>query len=206
MRFLPAILVFGLAGAGYYATHSESARQALSESWLSTDESIDSAGGALKATDFGSASEVPAEALVAIAGPQTADFASIFRFDLAPAQVARRWSRVTTGLSEVGLQGYRVPLVTGTATHDIAGSLTYYFDGQPRLRSITFLGATGDPSRLIDFLAHHYGFRKSRSPNARTMLYEVRYRFTGFLTVEPAEVLDRNQPQANYKLVLRLSR
>jgi hypothetical protein len=203
MRFLPAILVFGLAGAGYYATHSESARHALTESWLSTDDALDADTGAALAPDLAAA---PAEQIVAVPGPEQSDFGSLFRFDLTPESVAHRWARVTTGLSDMGLQGYRVPLVTGTAANDIAGSLTYYFDGQPRLRSITFLGSTGDPARLVNFLARHFGFRKSPSASARTKQYHVRYGFTGFLTVEPAVVLDRSQPRANYKLTLRLSR
>ncbi|HEV3024657.1 MAG TPA: DUF6690 family protein, partial [Pirellulales bacterium] len=55
------------------------------------------------------------------------DVQQAFRFDVTSAWVLGRWPRVSAGLSQLDLQGYRVPLVTGTKPDDLAGSLTYYF-------------------------------------------------------------------------------
>ena len=48
-------------------------------------------------------------------------------------------------LAELDVQGYRVPLVTGTSRDDLAGSLTYYFDKTHHVTHIHFRGTTGDP-------------------------------------------------------------
>ncbi len=58
--------------------------------------------------------------------PQTLE--EVLRFDISPDWIIERWPRVSSGLSELDLQGYRVALVTGTAESDLAGSLTYYFN------------------------------------------------------------------------------
>ena len=65
----------------------------------------------------------------------------------------------STGLTYLQLQGYRVPLVTGTTLADVAGSLTYYFNAQQRVQRITFRGTTGDPSVLATLLAQRLSFR-----------------------------------------------
>ena len=63
--------------------------------------------------------------------------AEVLRFDVTVAWVMQRWPRVSTGLPYLQLQGYRVPLVTGTTVADLAGSLTYYFNAQQQVQRIT---------------------------------------------------------------------
>jgi hypothetical protein len=201
MRFLPAILVFAAAGAGYVYSHGD-LKNISPATWISDAGSVAEKGPA----DVERLAAAPPEEVVAVPGPQVSNFGEVFRFDMTPQAVAQRWSRVSTGLGDARLQGHRVPLVTGNDESDLAGSLTYYFDGLLKLRRITFLGTTGNPRRLVEFLGKHYGFRHVQTGNARAMTYQVRYRFTGRLQVTPAEVLDKNLASTNYKVELSLER
>jgi hypothetical protein len=202
MRFLPAIIVFGAAGAGYVWTHDDVAAVLSPVSWVSeTGPSATSSD-----SEVARLSSAPAEEIVAVAGPENLALDDVFRFDLTPQMITQRWNRVTTGLGDVRYQGYRVPLVTGTTASDLAGSLTYYFDAQPRLRRITFLGTTGDPARVVQFVGGTFGFRRAQTGNPRVMTYRTHYRWTGSLDITPAEVLDRNQAQTNYQIELAVER
>ena len=86
--------------------------------------------------------------------------AEVLRFDVTVEWILRRWPRVTTGLPYLQLQGYRVPLVTGTGMSDVAGSLTYYFNAQQQVQRITLRGTTGDPSVLASILTSRYRFAR----------------------------------------------
>ena len=77
------------------------------------------------------------------------DAGSVFRFEITPEWILAHWPSVSTGLAQLQLEGYRVPLVTGTGQQDVAGALTYYFDARQRLQRINFVGVSGDPRRLI---------------------------------------------------------
>ncbi|HLJ10279.1 MAG TPA: DUF6690 family protein [Planctomycetaceae bacterium] len=200
MRFLPAILVFGAAGAGYVYTHDGLVKSISPSNWIS-DEGAATVSDPAVVERLASA---PKEHVIVVPGPDISNFGDVFRFDLNPHGIAQKWSRVSTGLSDVRLQGYRVPLVTGTSESDLAGSLTYYFDGKPRLRRITFLGTTANPQRLIDFLSQNYGFRRFQNGGARAMIWRARYRYTGYLSIAPAEVLDKNLASTNYRIELSL--
>jgi hypothetical protein len=91
-----------------------------------------------------------AQAALAPAAPAPpAAIEEIFRFDVTPQWVTSRWPRVSTVAGEPKHLGMRVPLVSGTQPHDIAGSLTYYFNEHHQLQRITFTGLTGDPRRLL---------------------------------------------------------
>ena len=82
------------------------------------------------------------------------DASSVFDFQITPEWIVAHWPAVSTGLAQLQLEGYRVPLVTGTAQHDLAGSLTYYFNAEQKLQQITFVGTTGDPT-TVDRAADH---------------------------------------------------
>jgi hypothetical protein len=206
MRSLPAVLVFAAAGAGYVYTHPEIAKGLSVTQWIS--EEGDQEERVEKATPEVVARLVSAkpEEVIAVPGPENADFGHIFRFDLTSEAITKKWSRVSTMLSDPQFQGYRVPLVTGTADSDLAGSLTYYFDGQPRLRRITFLGTTGNPNRIVGYMAKYYGFRKVTGSTPRSMVYRTHSRVTGELTVTPAEVLEKNLASTNYRVVLSVQK
>ena len=87
------------------------------------------------------------------------DLTEALRFDVSPQWVTYRWPRVTTVLAETELQGLRVPLVTGTKTDDLAGSLTYYFDKAQRVQRITFQGTTGDARKLVSHVTKNFGLK-----------------------------------------------
>jgi hypothetical protein len=220
MRQLPAVFVFAAAGASYLYTHPDLAngltKTFAATSWISDEEAATGDSGIDAGTGTGTGSAAPdviaklasarKEEVIAVPGPEVTDFGDIFRFDLSPQAISQRWSRVSTMLSDMQWQGYRVPLVTGNAESDLAGSLTYYFDGRPRLRRITFLGTTANPNRLIGYMAKYYGFRQVQGNTPRTMVYRTRSRFSGELTVTPAEVLDKNLASTNYRVALALQK
>ena len=201
MRFLPALIVFGAAGAGYVYSHG-GLNNISPASWISDEGSTPEKAP----VEIEQLAMAPKEQVVAVAGPDVLSFGDVFRFDITPQVVAQRWSQVSTGLGNSQLQGHRVPLVTGNDETDLAGSLTYYFDANLKLRRITFLGTTGNPRKLVEFLGKQYGFRHMQTGNARAMTYQVRYRFTGRLKVTPNEILDKHLASTNYQVELSLER
>jgi Family of unknown function (DUF6690) len=205
MRSLPAAVVFAAAGASYLYSHGDLVKNISPATWVS-EEGADAAAAAAGPAEVERLAAAPKEDVIAVPGPEVTDLGKIFRFDLSPQSIAQRWSRVSTGLSDAHLQGYRVPLVTGTADNDLAGSLTYYYDARPRMRRITFLGTTGNPQRLVGFLAKYYGFRQSQNGNPRVTVYQARAPIVGKLQVLPAEVLDKHQSATNYRVELVLER
>lgn len=98
--------------------------------------------------------------------------AEVFRFDATPDWIMRRWPRVSTGLADLQLQGYRVPLVTGTAETDLAGSLTYYFNAQQRVQRITFTGATGNISQLAGMLTTRFRMARRLTNDPSLIVFE----------------------------------
>lgn len=141
-------------------------------------------------------------------GGEVEQFWEVLRFDLTPSFVARRWPRVTTSLHELQLQGFRVPLVTGTEPHDLAGSLTYYFNHDRRLKRITFAGTTGDYRRLLQLLATHYGFVRRPTNTPNVILFEAPStgEATSYLWIRPADVLRADEPLNQFRLNLVLER
>ncbi len=89
-------------------------------------------------------------------GTPVRGLAEVFQFNVTPDWIMRRWPQVATGLGQLQLQGYRVPLVTGTRESDVAGSLTYYFNAQRQLQRIAFQGNTGDPRQLVGLLSSRF--------------------------------------------------
>jgi hypothetical protein len=131
----------------------------------------------------------------------------VLRFDLTKEWVYGHWARKTTGITYADLYGVRVPLVTGTAVGDVAGSLTYYFDAQGQVQHITFTGRTGDTSRLINFLVANYKFQRATS-SAGEQLFQV----TGNGGVQselrtwPETVLWSTAPHSSFTVELELAR
>ncbi len=103
----------------------------------------------------------------------TQDLAEVLRFDVTPGWIMSRWTWVTAGLSHLELQGYRVPLVTGTAEDDLAGPLTYYFNPKQQVQRIAFQGTTGDPGKLIRLLAARFRFGRGLTNDPGIFRYEV---------------------------------
>jgi hypothetical protein len=135
-------------------------------------------------------------------------FEEVFRLDVNSAWLMARWPRVTTGLADLQLHGYRVPLVTGTREDDIAGALTYYYDREQVIQKLTFRGVTGDPRRLVLFCTSQYGFEREFVPDPALQVY--RAQGTGplmsELRVRPAAVIRADAPRERFEIELVLAR
>lgn len=140
-----------------------------------------------------------------IAGGPIADFRDVLRFDISPESVHQRFARVTTVLSELRLEGLRVPVVTGTKPDDIAGTVTYYFRHDHRLQRVCLHGFTGDPERLIDTMTTHYHMKPRRSLDAGVYTIDWNGRPTSVLKVTRAPVMYADATRNQYTVFLELN-
>jgi Family of unknown function (DUF6690) len=136
------------------------------------------------------------------------DLGELLRFDGSPAWVMQHWPRVTVGLAEPDLQGYRIPLVTGTAEDDLAGSLTYYFDKEQRVKLIHFRGTTGNPQKLIGLVTQRYGLVRQPASDPSLLLYQLKWngKPTSELRIRTARVLRSDQPFTRFQVELAMKR
>jgi hypothetical protein len=133
----------------------------------------------------------------------------VLRFDVTVEWIMHQWPRVSTGLPYLQLQGYRVPLVTGTSYGDVAGALTYYFNAQQKVERITFRGATGDPRILVGIVTGRYQFARRLTNDPGLVLFEAvnsSDKPTGTLKIRSASVIKANQPYTKYDVDLVMDR
>jgi hypothetical protein len=140
-----------------------------------------------------------------LGGPAGISLADALRFEVTPSWVAQNWARVTTQLAEADYHGLRVPLVTGTEAHDLAGSLSYYFNAQNQCERITFFGYTGDFEPLAALLQSRFGMQQYASVGPGLFLSFVGPQPVGVLRIEDAAVQMVNQPRSRYRVVLELN-
>ncbi len=142
-------------------------------------------------------------------GVPTVELAEALRFDITPGWVMTRWPRVSAGLAELQLQGYRVPLVTGTAEDDLAGALTYYFNPRQQVERITFRGTTGNAGKLVEYLVRQYRFGRRLTNDPRIFRFEVpspRGEPQSWLEIRPVGVIKASEPFRRLNVVLVLHR
>jgi hypothetical protein len=135
--------------------------------------------------------------------------AEVLRLDVSVDWVLQRWPRVTTGLPQLQLQGYRVPLLSGTRVSDVAGSLTYYFNARQQVQRITLRGTTGDPRELATLLASRYGFTRRLTNDPGVVLFEAvdsSNRPVGSLKIRSAPVVSVSQPYSRFQVDLLIER
>jgi len=133
----------------------------------------------------------------------------VLRFDVTVDWVMQRWPRVSTGLPHLQLHGYRVPLVTGTAIGDVAGSLTYFFNARQQVQRITLRGTTGDPRVLIGLVTGRYHFARRLTNDPGVALYEAvdsNNQPAGALKIRSAGVIKSNQPYTRFEVDLVIDR
>jgi hypothetical protein len=125
--------------------------------------------------------------------------------------VYQRWARKSTALSELGLFGIRVPLVSGTQLTDVAGSLTYFFGNDRRLKRISFRGTTGDTTELVALVTQQHGLRRQTTPVAGEQLFQRlqqggqhQGQVLSELRTRPAPVLWSNAPHESFAVELDL--
>jgi hypothetical protein len=140
--------------------------------------------------------------------PPAIPMAEVFRFDHTTAWVLGHWPRVSAGLAELDMQGYRAPLVTGGQTDDLAGSLTFYFNKRQRVQRITFFGTTGDARRLVALLALRHGFVREIAADASLFLYRVREnrKVVSELRIKPSSVVRADAPFSRFEIALLIER
>jgi len=146
--------------------------------------------------------ETPLEGLPALS------LGEVFNFQVSKEWVYQRWARKSTALSELGLFGIRVPLVTGTQLYDLAGSLTYFFDNDGRVRRIAFHGTTGDTTPLVRLASQQYGLRQHSPLAAGEQLFQIRRQSHVFseLRTRPAAVLWASSPHDSFAVNFDLQR
>jgi len=134
--------------------------------------------------------------------------AAVFRWDITPAWVMSQWSRVSTGLSDLDLHGYRVALVSGTREGDLAGSLTYHFNAQQRLQRINFQGSTGDARELMAYMTAVHSLKPEQSNDPSLQLFRIREgrMVTSELRIKAAPIVRRSAGLSRYNVTLFLER
>ncbi len=129
----------------------------------------------------------------------------VLRFDIAPGWVLERFPRVTTVLADTQLDGLRVPLVTGTAPSDIAGTLTYSFDRYKRVQRLTVQGNTGDATRFMAELQQQYQMQQVPSLGGVLYLLSWNGKPTSIVHIEPAAVIYADSPYARFNVLIELN-
>jgi hypothetical protein len=217
---LPVVLATA-AGAPYLVMEddwSQAAKQQLT-SLMSSEESAAPTNeaylpdGAIKPPilqpefGLGSRAENPRDGIPEyLGGPPVNHVAEVLRFDIAPAWVTARWPRVTTTISENGLEGLRVPLVTGTRPSDLAGSLTFYFDPYQRVQRLTFEGHTGDASQLVEVITQHYQLQPEPALHAGMYVARWNGRPTSVVRISRAPVVTHDSPRSQLQILMELNR
>jgi Family of unknown function (DUF6690) len=140
-------------------------------------------------------------------GARFHSIAEVLRFDVTKEWVYSNWARKSTGLADPELYGVRVPLVTGTSFADLAGSLTYAFNGQGQVQHISFLGRTADTTPLVQFLTTTYQLERRDAP-AGEQLYQVGSgdQVQSELRTRPESVLWSASPHGSFVVELELER
>jgi hypothetical protein len=142
-----------------------------------------------------------------IRGAKITSLEEVLRFEITPDWVLSHWPRVSTRLADLELQGYRVPLVTGTSDDAVAGSLTYYFSPKQQLERITFIGTTGDPRQLVSVLdSLHYTPNKTDDPGLQLYRFKQWDKTVGECLIRPARIISASSPRAKYKVTLDMRR
>jgi len=135
--------------------------------------------------------------------------AEVVRFDVSTGWIMQRWPRVSTGMADLQLQGYRVPLMTGAELSDLAGSLTYYFNSQQKVQRITFTGTTGDARKIVSLVIGRFGFARRMTNDAGLFVYEAvhsKHDRKSILQVRLAPVVKSNNPYRKFDVTLSIER
>jgi hypothetical protein len=136
-------------------------------------------------------------------GVPAQDLRQLIRFDRTPEWIVHNWTRVSTEVWDGDLAGMRVPLISGTAAYDLAGSLTYYFDQQQVLQRIAFQGTTGDAS-YIKALVTQLGLQPKPTYGGTTLVRQSGDVVSDMLRVRPLP--GQASPIQRFDLIFELNR
>lgn len=211
-RLLLLSVMMSAVGVPYMLSASSAWWTAFKSRFYSSSSSADGqlSGSAPQgySSSFGGAQLASSGGQAPVEGYGRYQLSEVLQFDATPAWVMSRWPRVTSGLAEPKLQGYRVALVTGTTENDLAGSLTYYFDVDQRVKLIHFRGTTGNPRQLVAFVMSRYGFEPQASGDPALHLFQVKWngKPTSELRIRPAQILKASQPYSRFEVELAMKR
>lgn len=194
----------GALGLPYLLSPSSGVRDKVASLWPAAESgSVEEHPHLLQEPHNGPISPAQSE----IRGATITSPAQALNFEITPDWVMRTWPRVSTRLADLELQGYRVPLVTGTGTDAIAGSLTYYFNPKQQLQRITFVGSTGDPRQLVSVLsAQHYTLEKTDDPGLQLYRFKQWDKTVGECLIRMARVVSASSPRARFEITLDMRR
>jgi hypothetical protein len=208
-HFLFILILFGAAVVPYLANSIHGKENAGGSAASGSANAAPPPPGSPSAARQPAVAAKPLRTNQPLDGGPVQELEEVLRFDISPAWVTQRWPRVSTTVStsEPVMQGYRVPVVTGTRPDDIAGSLTYYFTGQQHVRRIAFQGTTGDPRRLIALVTTKYELRQQSPSAAGELLYQVRWNGVpqSELRCQPDHVIRADAPYGRYNVTLEIN-
>ena len=216
----PALLVASV-GVPYVASNAPEWSQQIRGAATSAAQPSASPEGATSATAFSPwPAKTPSALTAPLQGPGAAVFPNqaplegiptyslgdVLRMDVSKEWVYQRWPRKSTALAELDLYGVRVPLVTGTQLHDIAGSLTYFFGVDGRVRRISFRGRTGDTTQIAGIVHQRFGLVAQPTVVAGEQLLQFRREdeVLSELRTRPAPVLWASSPHESFVVELEL--
>ncbi|MHB8970982.1 MAG: DUF6690 family protein [Pirellulaceae bacterium] len=135
-----------------------------------------------------------------------ANLEGVLRFDITPQWIMDNWPRVATTRNEGGLDGLRVPLITGTRPEDVAGSLTYYFDKQRVVQRIALDGVAGDDRNLVTLVTR--SFQLQPEPQAGVGIFVSKWNgeATSALWIRRLPVVSVDNPFQKFEFSLELNR
>lgn len=221
-KYLLPLALAGAVGGPYLLTQenaSQSAFKALDRA-LTSDESravptpvpVPATGG-VPLSDFrsefgaGRDAQFPRTNVAPdLVGPPVAHLGEVVRFDVTPQWVGARWPRVTASLAETGLEGLRVPVVTGTNIDDLAGSLTYYFNRYQQVQRLSFEGYTGDERKLVSLVTQYFGMQPEPTLDAGMYVARWNGQPSSLLRVVRAPIMTHDSPHARLHVLLELNR
>ncbi len=133
------------------------------------------------------------------------DLREVIRFDVTPNWIKANWPRVSTGWTEDGLEGFRVPLVTGNQIDSLTGALTFFFDSEHRVQRIRFVGNTGDAAPLVELCRRYFDMEVE--PTRLAGFYSRTYhgRPVSVLRVVHDTVLRAEAPNLQLNVVLEIN-
>ncbi len=204
---IPTLLVASIGGPYLVSNSPEWA-----ESWSNAANRSLGPSGRTAATASTNLTAGPGSLLyptaMPLGGTPGFSLADVFNLDVSKEWVYRSWPRKSTGLADLDTYGVRVPLVTGTQLHDLAGSLTYFFGNDGRVQRISFHGRTGDTTQLVMLLTQRYGLQRQSTVVAGEQLFQVQRKGQIFseLWTKPASVLWSSTPHASFSVDLELQR
>lgn len=137
--------------------------------------------------------------------PPAEDLRDVIRFDVTPEWVKQHWPRVSANVYEHGLEGLRVPLVTGIDAADLHGALTYYFDRHQIVQRVTFDGFTGDIKPLADLVVTYHGFQQAPTRTANLYIKTYNSKPVGALRATYPAVIVSNAPTRQLEVMLEIN-